>query len=63
MHLHVHVHHWIKVWLLVGLVCCAVALTNILGRHLSDGQAGWVMAVVVMNWVIAGLICYSMTIT
>ncbi len=58
MRIHVHMHHWVKVWILVGIICGAVAVANIFSRHLTDTQVDWILAVGVLNWVVGGLICY-----
>lgn len=58
MYIHVHMHHWVKIWIYVGIVCGAVALVNIFGRRLSDSQVDWILAMGALNWVVGGLICY-----
>lgn len=60
MDIHVRVHHWVVVWIAVGLVCGVVALVNILGRHLTQSQEDWVLVIGAMHWLIGGLVCYAL---
>ncbi len=59
MHLHVRIHHWVLLWIYVGIACGAVALVNILGRTLSPDQETWILVIGVLFWVIGGVICYA----
>lgn len=60
MHLHVRMHHWVRVWIEVGIVCGAVALVNIFGRNLSGAQITWILAIGVLHWLIGGIVCYAL---
>jgi hypothetical protein len=58
LHFHLHLQHWVVWWFYVGIVCGAVALANILFRHLSETQIKLVLVFGVLHWVMGGVICY-----
>ena len=59
MYLHVRIHHWVIWWFVIGVVCGAVALVNILSRNLTRSQEDAVLIFGLINWVLGGLVCYS----
>ncbi len=60
MYLHVRIHYWVVGWFVIGVVCGAVALVNILSRNLTRAQEDAVLVFGVINWVLGGLVCYSL---
>jgi len=46
-------------WMVFGIVCGVVALTNILERNLSHAQERILIGIGVWNWILGGLICYA----
>jgi hypothetical protein len=59
MHLHVRIHRWVLWWMVIGVVCGVVAVTNILEHNLTRAQERILIAVGVLNWMLGGLICYA----
>jgi hypothetical protein len=55
----VRIHRWVLWWMVVGIVCGVVAVTNILERNLSRAQERVLLAMGVMNWILGGLVCYA----
>jgi hypothetical protein len=47
-------------WFAIGVVCGAVALVNILSRNLTRPQEDAVLVFGLINWVLGGLVCYSL---
>ena len=60
MYLHLRIHYWVVGWFVIGVVCGAVALVNILSRNLTRGQEDAVLVFGVINWVLGGLVCYNL---
>ena len=60
MYLHLRVHHWVVWWFVIGVICGVVALVNILSRNLTRSQEDAVLVFGVINWVLGGLVCYSL---
>ena len=60
MYLHLRIHHWVVWWFVIGVVCGVVALVNILSRNLTPSQEDAVLVFGVINWVLGGLVCYSL---
>lgn len=60
MYLHLRIHYWVVWWFVLGVVCGAVALVNIFSRNLTRSQEDAVLVFGVINWVLGGLVCYSL---
>lgn len=60
MYLHLRVHHWVVWWFVIGVICGVVALVNIFSRNLTRSQEDAVLVFGVINWVLGGLVCYSL---
>jgi hypothetical protein len=60
MYLHLRIHHWVVWWFVIGVVCGVVALVNILSRNLTRPQEDAVLVFGIINWVLGGLLCYSL---
>ena len=58
MHIHLKIHHWVILWLYIGVICGVVALVNIFLRNLSPEQIKLVLVFGVLNWVLGGVVCY-----
>lgn len=59
LHLNVRIHRWVIWWLVLGVVCGIVAMTNILEHSLTRLQEKVLIAMGVLNWILGGLICYA----
>ena len=59
LHLRVRIHRWVLWWMVFGVVCGVVALTNILERNLSHAQERILIGIGIWNWILGGLICYA----
>jgi hypothetical protein len=59
LHLRVRIHHWVLWWMVLGVVCGVVAVTNILERNLSRAQERILLALGVLNWILGGFVCYA----
>jgi hypothetical protein len=59
MHIQARIHRWVVWWFYVGIVCGAIAVTNILCRDLSRTQERITLLIGILFWVLGGLICYA----
>jgi len=59
LHHRVHIHRWVVWWMVLGVVCGIVAVTNILEHNLSRAQERVLIATGVLNWILGGVICYA----
>ena len=59
LHHRVHVHRWVVWWMVLGVVCGIVAVTNILEHNLTRAQERILILTGVLNWILGGLICYA----
>ena len=59
LNLRVHVQRWVVWWMVVGIMCGIVAITNILEHNLTRAQDRILIAIGIMNWLLGGLICYA----
>ncbi len=59
MQFHVRIHRWVLWWFYVGVVCCVVAVINILGRDLSRTQEDVILLIGALHWLLGGLVCYA----
>ena len=59
LHRRVHIHRWVVWWMVLGVVCGIVAVTNILEHSLTRAQEKVLILMGVMNWILGGLICYA----
>ena len=60
LHLRVRIHRWVVSWMIIGVVCGVVAITNILEHNLTRAQEGILIAVGILNWMLGGLVCYAL---
>lgn len=59
LHLDVRIHRWVVWWVVLGVVCGIVAVTNILEHNLTRAQERVLILAGVLNWFLGGLICYA----
>ena len=59
LHRRVRIHRWVVWWMVLGVVCGIVAVTNILEHNLTRVQERVLILTGVMNWILGGLICYA----
>ena len=57
LHVRVRVHRWVVWWMVLGVVCGIVAVTNILEHNLTRVQERVLIATGVLNWILGGVIC------
>jgi hypothetical protein len=59
MHIQARIHRWVIWWFYVGVVCGAVAVTNVLFLDLSRTQDRITLLISLLFWVLGGLVCYA----
>jgi hypothetical protein len=59
LHHRVHIHRWVVWWMVLGVICGIVAVTNILEHNLTRAQERVLILTGVLNWILGGLICYA----
>ena len=59
LHHRVRIHRWVVWWMVLGVVCGIVAVTNILEHNLTRAQERVLIAMGVLNWFLGGLICHA----
>jgi hypothetical protein len=59
LHHRVRMHRWVAWWMVLGVVCGIVAVTNILEHSLTRSQERVLILTGVMNWILGGVICYA----
>jgi hypothetical protein len=51
-------HRWVVWWLYVGIVGGAIAITNILGHHLTAAQDRILLIIGAAHWILGGIVCW-----
>src|ERR1700679_3466892 len=59
LHRRVRIHRWVVWWMVLGVVCGIVAVTNILEHNLTRAQERVLIATGVLNWILGGVVCYA----
>jgi hypothetical protein len=59
LHHRVHIRRWVAWWMVLGVVCGIVAVTNILEHSLTRAQERVLIVMGVLNWFLGGVICYA----
>jgi hypothetical protein len=59
LHRRVRIHRWVVWWMVLGVVCGIVAVTNILEHNLTRAQERVLILTGVLNWILGGVICYA----
>lgn len=59
LHRRVHIHRWVVWWMVLGVVCGIVAVTNILEHNLTRSQERVLILTGILNWILGGVICYA----
>ena len=59
LHHRVHIHRWVVWWMVVGVVCGIVAVTNIMEHNLTRAQERVLILTGILNWILGGVICYA----
>ena len=58
MDLHLRVHHWVFDWFVIGVICGAVVLVNVVFRKPSADDIALSLFFGGLYWIIGGVVCY-----
>lgn len=58
MDFHLRVRHWVVDWFIIGVVCGAVALVNILFHRAAPDDVALSLFFGALYWIIGGVVCY-----
>ena len=57
--LRIRVRRWVMWWLFIGVVCGVIAVSIIIGDHLTPPQEKIVLLIGAAHWLLGGIVCWA----
>ena len=57
--LRIRIRRWVMWWFSIGIVCGVIAISIILGDHLTPRQEKIVVLIGAAHWLLGGIVCWA----